>query len=101
MLDVCYYNTQIKEELDGAADYIKRATNCKAEHPEWADRYAKMSDMELGHAKTLVEIFDEDFKMGVNPEDSNLAAGVYTTIHDMYSEFAAKVKYMQEMYEAM
>lgn len=100
-MDVCYYNSQIKEELDGAADYIKRAINCKKKHPEWADLYAKMSDMELGHAANLLTIFEEDYKStteDVEPESMKIFEAVHKSLNDMYVEYAAKVKYMHDMY---
>lgn len=102
MLDICYYNSQIKEELDGAADYIKRAINCKKKHPEWADLYAKMSDMELGHASNLIAIFEDDYKTtteDISDVDKPIFEAVHKSLNDMYTEYAAKVKHMHDLYD--
>ena len=32
-MDILYYNNQVKEELDGAMDYIKKAIMLKKDHP--------------------------------------------------------------------
>lgn len=100
-MDVCYYITQIEEELDGAADYIKRAINCKKKMPERADSYAKMSDMELGHATSLVKMFEEDYKAASEDADDDemaLLESIHKSIVDMHAERAAKIKYMHETY---
>lgn len=95
-MDVAYYIEQIRDELDGAKAYIKRAIKCKSEHPDWASAYSKMSEAELGHAKNLVDIFEDDFKQNAS-EDS-----IYDTIHDsildMYTEQSAYIKMMFQTY---
>ena len=42
-MDILYYNTQVKEELDGAMEYIKKAILLKKDHLNWAQLYQKMS----------------------------------------------------------
>lgn len=102
MIDICYYNAQIKDELDGAADYIKRAINEKGVHPQWASYFVKMSSAELEHAATLVSIFSEAYRAEKEATDDSYAAeildDVFETINDMYAEFAAKVRYMHAIY---
>lgn len=106
MVDYCYYNLQIKDELDGAADYIKRAINAKEKHPEWANLYAKMSEAELDHAKNLMQIYEDDlktFKMEVGEENKADQFSSYLNsesmiLHDMYTETVAKIKHMHDIY---
>lgn len=99
MMDFCYYTTQVRDELDGACAYIRRATKCKATHPEWAALYAKMSDMELEHASNLMKIFEDDFKQ--NRTEDPIYDHVKASLTDMYTEFVAKVKYEHEVYSNM
>lgn len=97
-MDFCYYNTQIKEELDGAADYIKRASACKKEHPDFAKLYVNMSDQELGHAKNLVDMFEEEYK--VCKTDDPIYSQIHDSLINMYTEFAGRVKQMQNVYSS-
>lgn len=105
-MDIQYYNSQIKEELDGAKAYICRAINCKDRHPDWSKRYAEMSEMELGHAKTLLSIFNEDFKMevesGSHSEDYNeLAKSLKDLMIDMCAEGVDAVEKLHTKYESI
>ena len=99
-MNILYYNNQVKEELDGATSYIKKAIDIKKDHPTWAQMYQKMSMAELGHANDLMKIFEEDYKAettGMNPIPSYLC-DIRKSIMDMYQEFASKVNYMHELY---
>ena len=99
-MNILYYNNQVKEELDGAMEYIKKAILLKKEHLNWAQMYQKMSMTELEHASTLMKIFEEDYKAettGMNPIPSYLC-DIRKSIMDMYQEFASKVNYMHELY---
>lgn len=101
-MDICYYNSQIRDELDGAAEYIKRAINCKAKHPEWAALYAKMSEAELDHAKNLIDIYEDDLKSikmeAKDPDFVSYLDSESKILRNMYAESVAKIKYMQEMF---
>lgn len=102
-MDICYYNTQIKDELDGAFDYIKKAILIKKDRPNWADLYKKMSQAELEHAATLMKIFEEDYKAATTDEQAKGYTPTYLndarkSIIDMYTEFASKVNYLHEAY---
>lgn len=101
-MDVCYYNSQIKEELEGATAYINRAISCKHEHPEWAAIFAKMSDAELEHATNLVKIFEDDYKnetAGMNPVPT-IYSGIRSSLLSMYTEYSSKVKYLHQIYQS-
>lgn len=99
-MNLCFYTGQVKEELDGAASYINLALKLKKDHPDWAAKYAKMSDAELDHATNLIGIFEDDFRlltanMKPIPDFYNDAR---SDLLSMYNEFSAKVKYMHETY---
>lgn len=101
-MDICYYDSRIKEQIDGAKDYIKRAIHCKEKHPEWASVYASMAEMELGHAENLVKIFNDDYKQETEKIEGDLPdvyPAVYNSVNDMYAECTAKIKYMFDIYK--
>lgn len=102
-MNILYYNGQVKEELDGAMSYIKKAIDMKKEHPNWAQMYQKMSMAELEHASNLMKIFEEDYKACVADMEAKGHSPLYlidcrASIMDMYQEFASKVNYMHELY---
>lgn len=105
-MNILYYNNQVKEELDGAMEYIKKAIDIKKDHPTWAQMYQKMSMAELDHAATIMKIFEEDYKACVAEIQANGHEPIYLndirkSIMDMHQEFASKVNYMNEMYNKM
>lgn len=102
-MDILYYNNQVKEELDGAFDYIKKAILLKKDRPTWAESYKKMSQTELDHASTLMKIFEEDYKACVADMEAKGHTPIYLndcrkSIMDMYQEFSSKVNYLHEVY---
>ena len=102
-MNILYYNSQIREELDGATEYIHKAINEKKNHPSWANLYSKMGLAELDHAATLVKIFEEDYKVFTSKMDEipDYLCDMRTSVLDMYSEFSSKIQYLQGIYEGM
>lgn len=98
MIDICYYNDQIREETDGAYDYIERAIDYKKSHPEWADMYSKMAATELEHAATLVKIFEEDYK--ANKTNDPIYEQIHAMILKIYSDGTSRVKRKQSLYSS-
>ena len=95
-----YFKEQIKEELEGAKDYIIKAMELKPMNPSWSKQFADMSSQELNHAKYLYDLFNDYYKT---------LSGSYTTmpeyiddirdeINEIYTDCFPKVKIMQEMY---
>lgn len=102
-MDILYYNGQVKEELDGAMEYIKKAILLKKDHLNWAQLYQKMSMTELEHASTLMKIFEEDYKATAAEIEANGHTPLYLndcrkSIMDMHQEFSSKVNYLHELY---
>ena len=102
-MDILYYNSQVKEELEGAMAYIQKAIMLKKDHPTWAQMYQKMSMTELEHASTLMKIFEEDYKAEVANIEANGHTPLYLndcrkSIIEMYQEFSSKVNYLHELY---
>lgn len=98
-MDFLYYNNQIKDELDGACDYIQRAIDCKGTNSDRASTFAKMSEMELNHASELLDMFKEDYSKEATSD--SIYPQINQSLLNMYAESYAKVKYMQELYKDM
>lgn len=102
-MDICYFNSQVKEELDGASDYICRAIDCKKSHPTHASLYAKMSEAELGHAANLISIFEDCYKeetKDLNPIPP-IYSGFHKTLLEMYTKCVASIKEMHQTYQSL
>ena len=98
-MDILYYNNQIRDELDGACDYIQRAITCKDTNSDRASTFAKMSEMELDHASELLDMFKEDYSKEATGD--SIYSQIKQLLLNMYAESYAKVKYMQELYKNM
>ena len=98
-MDILYYNNQIRDELDGACDYIQRAIDCKGTNSNHASTFAKMSEMELEHASELLGMFKEDYSKEATSD--SIYPQIKQLLLNMYAESYAKVKYMQELYKDM
>lgn len=102
-MNICYYNSQIKEELDGACFYINKAILYKKSHPDWANLYVKMSDAEVDHAVSLLKIFEDEYK--IETSKLNPVPPIYaesrTTLVTMYTEFVTKVKILKDQYNSL
>ena len=98
-MDILYYNNQIRDELDGACDYIQRAITCKDTNSDRASTFAKMSEMELDHASKLLDMFKEDYSKEETRD--SIYPQIKQLLLNMYAESYAKVKHMQELYKEM
>ena len=58
MLDMNYFKEHIKEELDGARDYIDKAIEAKINHPIWVPIFVSMADTEAEHAGHLMKMLE-------------------------------------------
>lgn len=58
MLDMNYFKEHIKEELDGAKDYIEKAVEAKINHPAWVHTLVSMADTEAEHAGHLMKMLE-------------------------------------------
>lgn len=98
-MDILYYNNQIRDELDGACDYIQRAIDCKDTNSDRAATFAKMSEMEMEHASKLLDMFKEDYSK--EETSDSIYSQIKQLLLNMYAESYAKVKHMQELYKGM
>ena len=96
-MDIRYFKDQIKEELEGAQNYIELALEHRATSPDWATHFVEMSAAELDHADQLYTIWNE--YCSKNYPDSNLVIDEWKVcITDMFVDGVANVKSMHEFY---
>ena len=87
-----YFKDQICDELDGACDYLKKAIDCIVEHPEWADKFKEMADMEQEHATTLYKMFMEMYT------ESKGKDGYLTQMRDNIMDcFSVKMRKIEDL----
>lgn len=97
-MDCDYFKCHIEEELEGAKGYAKAALELKATNPSWSNQFLTMCTQELNHAKNFYEMFTEYYNNAVKPysEVPKYFREKKEEIVDMYTECAAKVKWIQE-----
>lgn len=101
--DLMKLRDQIKEELDGAKEYIQYAIEKKTSNPAWAKTFVEMSAAELGHASSLFKMFEDCFQSMMKLDEKSVPYKEFLNlIHyqtsDDYMERSAEIKYMHDMY---
>lgn len=91
-----YLKNHIREEIDGAIDYLEKAIELKKTHPDWAAKFMKMSDMEVEHANCMTKMFASEEK----PKDieSSLFSAMQKEIIDIYANSMNKIEGMKTLY---
>ena len=91
-----YLSKHIREEIDGAMDYLTKALELKKTHPEIASKFYRMSEMEVEHANCMTKMFNSIEK----PED--LAEESYSamlkSVLDSYTQSMSKIEHMKKLY---
>ena len=92
----------IKEEIEGAEEYAKKATEYKDSDRLLADTYAKMAATELDHVNSLhahaVRLIKEHKATG--KETPAAMQAVWDYEHENQVEWVAKIKMLLEMYRS-
>lgn len=91
---------QVEEEFKDAENYICCATHYKADYPELADTYQKLSAEEYGHASELYARMSgiiEDYKKTKSPSECMLE--MWNEFKEDYIQEAAHIKMMQDIYK--
>jgi len=90
----------MREEIEDAEKYAWAAVRAKAEHPDLAEVYNRLSNAEIEHTgmlhKQAVEIIDKYRRDGHEPPVAMQA--VWEWEHERYMEELAGVKRILEMY---
>ena len=100
-MDAYYFKKQIREELDGAEEYIKRAVEIRAMNSSWGKMFVDMSSNELEHAAHLFKMFEEYYQKLYESNGENMPKyikDIKDCIDEMYMEEGAKIRLMHEMY---
>lgn len=89
-----YLEGHILEELDGAVDYMTEAVAHKGK--TCGEQFRMMSDMEAGHANTLLRMLNRHER----PEDMTEGdyAVILKRIMDKYTEAMTKIETMKRVY---
>ena len=89
-----YLKDHIKEEIEGAVDYMTKAIEHKGKH--CGETFRHMSGMEVDHANALLKMFRAEEK----PETVTDAeyAEMYKEILDAYSEGMGKIEALKKIY---
>lgn len=58
-MKIDFFNEQIKEELDGAKEYLTYANELKISNPSWSAKLYKMGCEEEKHANCLMKMLNE------------------------------------------
>ena len=98
MMDVNYFKEHIREELDGARDYIEKAIESKISHPTWVGQFVKMADMEADHAGALMKMLETCIRSkptNVTPLDP--ANSPETIYKDLMKSFGETMTYVTNM----
>lgn len=91
-----YLKNHIREEIDGAIDYLEKAIELKKTHPAWATKFLKMSDMEVEHANCMTKMFaSEERPKDVEP---SVFSAMQKEIIDIYANSMNKIEGMKAMY---
>ena len=95
-----YLKEHIKDELEGAKDYIMRAIEIKAMDPSWGKMLYTMSIEELSHATNFYNMSVEYFNKvsSAYKEPPKYMEDCMDDITEIYMECSATIKKMHEMY---
>ncbi|MBO7452238.1 MAG: hypothetical protein J6U54_18070 [Clostridiales bacterium] len=85
-MTLLYFKQRIDDELEGAKEYIQDAISLKETHPAWAKVFAEMSDVELGHAKKLLDMFNAYYAEKFPNDGKN---GPTDTMEEVREDFMA------------
>lgn len=90
---------EMKDELNSAKDYAKKATQYKVENPAMAKMYFDMANDELKHADMIhVEAVKAIEKQRAVSTPPQYMLDRWAEEHKKYVEKAAKIKVMLAMY---
>lgn len=101
-MDLEYLADQIKDELCGAKDYIKKAIELKPMTESWSKKFFEMSTEEHKHAQNLFQMFDEYCSKMSNSIASmpEYATKLHIETVDIYTECTAELKAMFDIYKS-
>lgn len=100
-MDLFYYYCNVSDELEGAANYIKKAFCLKESDPDKASLFKEMSSTELNHAKILMGMFENDYDKEIKQFGDKVPdfyKDTYKSMNEMYLEQATAIQVMHQQY---
>lgn len=100
-MDLEYFEEHIREELEGAKDYIKRAIELKGMDANWSKTFYNMSLQETDHARQLFKLYEEYVKI-INDNLKSKPEYVIDSMEcmiDDYSSMMSELSVMQNIYK--
>ena len=92
---------EIREEIHGAEEYAKRATQYKEQDRQLADNYMRMAETELGHVDALhaqaVRLIKDQKSKGTEVPAGMQA--VWDWEHEYMTDHVTRIKLMLDMYK--
>lgn len=91
-----YLRKHISEEIEGAIDYLKKAIELKADYPTIAEKFYRMSEMEVEHANCMTKIFNSlERQPSTTLSDYSK---MQEEIIDAYTTSMSKIENMKKLY---
>ena len=91
-----YLSRHIKEEIDGAIDYLTKALELKGKNPDMAAKFYRMSEMEVEHANCMTKMFNCIEKPDTLTDQEFSA--MQKQIIDSYSQSMSTIENMKKLY---
>lgn len=98
-----YLEEQIKDELNGAKNYIEKAIEVKPTNYMWSRCFARMADMEADHAGNLMRMFEDMIRSMKSSNEHEPVNATAATVkpEEMYKnlmkEFGETMTYVANM----
>ncbi len=99
-MNMNYYMDHIKEELDGALEYVNTALELKGSKPSWSKMFLEMSAAELQHAEYLNKMCEENYET-VRNAYKMVPSGIrakYDDISACYKSMSEEIKLLHAEY---
>lgn len=98
-MDIYYLKDHMCEELDGAKEYLKQASNLKGVNNDWSKNFYDMGKMELEHAAMLYKMLDQHYReLDSKPELSGYMQPFKDEIDEKYMEKAGAARALMDVY---
>ena len=103
-MDAHWFKDHIKDELDDASLYAKKAIEIKPMKAEWSKQLSTMATEEMEHAGYLYKMFNGYYTIMSNTYKDEIPEFIEETkkcVDSMYLENAPKIKVLLDMYSHM
>lgn len=95
---ITYLKDHIKEEIEGAKDYMTKALALKKSHPDMSWTFYNMAQVELDHANCLTKMFNK-MEKPESMSDSEHST-ILKEVVNAYSTSMSEIESMKKLYFA-